>query len=146
MCAHRKKGGQENSHTLSLRYVNDRNGWRFTDGVVGVLTGRKTGKSTGLAMICIAYMFVISGFRGAVASRTLEQAKIIVKTVQQLVKRHPWFKQHGFRVGQMRATYVSIIGPDDTERSIEGITFFSPLSAFLFTNLGGFFHKNSKVR
>lgn len=106
-------------YNIDPEYINDRHGWRFTDGVVGVLTGRKTGKSTGLAMICIAYMFVISGFRGAVASRTLEQAKIIVKTVQQLVKRHPWFKEHGFRVGQMRATYVSIIGPDETERSIE---------------------------
>ena len=34
-------------------------GGRYTDGIVGILTGRKTGKSTGLAYVIITLMFVV---------------------------------------------------------------------------------------
>jgi hypothetical protein len=84
-----------------------------------VLTGRKTGKSTALAMAHLAFMFVICGYRGVNASRTLEQAMIILDLARQLIRCHPDLKALGMRFAQVRARYMSIVGPDDSERSLE---------------------------
>jgi hypothetical protein len=58
-------------------WVLERNGWDDDCDLVGILTGRKTGKSTGLAMIALTFMFVIAGVRIVVGSRTLAQSCIV---------------------------------------------------------------------
>lgn len=94
-------------------------GGRYTDGIVGILTGRKTGKSTGLSYIIICLMFVVSSFKCIVSSKILDQAKIILTTVRTLIQRHPWFKEKGYAIFESRATCLSIRGPDGTIRTIE---------------------------
>lgn len=94
-------------------------GGRFTDGLVGILTGRKTGKSTGLAYIAICLMFVIKKFKGIIVSKTLEQAKIILDTVKGLIQSHPWWSAGGYRVIESRATALVIQGPDGSLRVLE---------------------------
>lgn len=93
-------------------------GGKFTDGIVGILTGRKTGKSTGLAYIIITLMFHISAFRCIISSKTLEQARIILTTVQALITRHPEWSSN-FEIVESRATALVIRGPDRTLRVIE---------------------------
>lgn len=94
-------------------------GGRYTDGIVGILTGRKTGKSTGLAYVIICLLFVVSAFKCVVSSKILDQAKIILTTVRTLIHRHPWFKRKGYSIFESRATCLSIRGPDGTIRTIE---------------------------
>lgn len=94
-------------------------GGRFTDGIVGILTGRKTGKSTGLAYIAICLMFVIKRFKSIIVSKTLEQAKIILDTVKGLLQSHPWWSTGGYRVMESRATALTINGPDGSLRVLE---------------------------
>ena len=94
-------------------------GGRYTDGIVGILTGRKTGKSTGLAYVIICLLFVVSAFKCIVSSKILDQAKIILTTVRTLIQRHPWFKSRGYSIFESRATCLSIRGPDGTIRTIE---------------------------
>lgn len=94
-------------------------GGRFTDGLVGILTGRKTGKSTGLAYIAICLMFVIRRFKAIIVSKTLEQAKIILDTVKGLLQSHPWWASGGYKVIESRATALVIQGPDGSLRVLE---------------------------
>ncbi len=95
-------------------------GGRFTDGVVGILTGRKTGKSTGLAYVIITLMLNISSFQAIVSSKTLEQAKIILTTVKALIQRHPHFRGKGYTVEESRATCFVIKSTNDgTLRRLE---------------------------
>lgn len=93
-------------------------GARFTDGLVGILTGRKTGKSTGLSYVAICYMFVVKKFKSIIVSKTLEQAKIILDTVKGLIQSHPWWGK-GFRVVESRATALVVQGPDGSLRMLE---------------------------
>jgi hypothetical protein len=103
-------------------WVLERNGWSDDNDIAAVLTGRKTGKSTGLAMTALSFMFVIPGFRGVVGSRTLEQALIIPDLAKQLISRHPDFQGMGLEVRDMRARYFSIGPASDKSdiRSLEG--------------------------
>jgi hypothetical protein len=94
-------------------------GGRYTDGIVGVLTGRKTGKSTGLAYIAIAFMFVIKNWKGIIVSKTLEQAKIILDTIKGLIQVHPLWAELGFKVVESRATALVIQSKDRSLRWIE---------------------------
>lgn len=94
-------------------------GGRYTDGIVGVLTGRKTGKSTGLAYIAISFMFVIKNWKGIIVSKTLEQAKIILDTIKGLIQVHPLWAELGFKVVESRATALVIQSKDGSLRWIE---------------------------
>jgi hypothetical protein len=102
--------GQEKSQDPN--WVLERNNWVEDDGIVGILTGRKTGKSTALAMCHLTFMMVIRGYRGVNASRTLEQAVIIIDLARQLVRRHPHMKLAGLRVEQVRQRFLSIVSAD----------------------------------
>ncbi len=104
----------------------ERNGWIEDNDLVAVLTGRKTGKSTGLSMSHLAFMMVIQGYRGCNASRTVEQAIIIVDLGRQLVVRHPDLRAQGMRIDQSRARYLSIKKTNNTISSLEVrfITYF----------------------
>ena len=97
----------------------ERNGWIEDNDLVAVLTGRKTGKSTGLSMSHLAFMMVIQGYRGCNASRTVEQAIIIVDLGRQLVVRHPDLRAQGMRIDQSRARYLSIKKTNNTISSLE---------------------------
>jgi hypothetical protein len=104
------------------RYILRRNGWSETNGVLGLLTGRKTGKSTACAMACIIVMMCIQSAQIIVTSRTLKQAQIILNTVRILIRIHPLFKKWGFKMGELQNTTVlTFIGPDGSERKIEAL-------------------------
>jgi hypothetical protein len=117
-------------HSFLVRYTNDaeyilrRNGWSETNGVLGLLTGRKTGKSTACAMACIIVMMCIQSAQIIVTSRTLKQAQIILNTVRILIRIHPLFKKWGFKMGELsNTTTLTFIGPDGSERKIEAVCF-----------------------
>lgn len=117
-------------YTNDPEYVLEHNRWTETNGVLALLTGRKTGKSTVCAMLAIDVLMCIAGSVVVVTSRTLKQAQIIVNTVRLLIRRHPLFKLWGYRVASVKATFMAIEGPDGSERTIEGKKF--TLIIFLF--------------
>lgn len=97
-----------------------RNGWDAMNGVLALLTGRKTGKSTVCAMLCIVVMMCIRSAQIIVTSRTLKQAQIILNTVRVLVRVHPLFKKWGFKMGELsNTTTLTFEGPDGSTRQIE---------------------------
>jgi hypothetical protein len=109
-----------------------RNNWSETNGVLGLLTGRKTGKSTACAMACIIVMMCIQSAQIIVTSRTLKQAQIILNTVRILIRIHPLFKKWGFKLGELQnTTTLTFIGPDGSERKIEAMCGDGQASHFL---------------
>ena len=74
-------------------------------------------------MIHLTFMMVCRGYRGVNASRTIEQAVIIIDLARQLFRRHSDSRSHGIRLDQVRQRFLSIIGPDGSTSSIE-VSFF----------------------
>lgn len=76
-------------HNGSLA-IRKRNGWTVdNDGIAAVLTGRKEGKSTGIAMSILLLMMNIPSYKCAVMSLTREQSQIIRRMVGDLAALHP---------------------------------------------------------
>lgn len=75
-----------------------RNAWREYDGILLTLTGRKEGKSTGLAQNCLSTVLNVPNWRIAVFSRTREQAQIILLLVIHMFRKHP-------RAAEFKATF-----------------------------------------
>ncbi len=103
--------GQE--YDSDPNWVLERNGWSEDNDIVAVLTGRKTGKTTGLAMAHLAFMMVIRGYRSVNASRTLEQSMIVVDLANQLAPMHPMIKELGMRIEPARARRIAISSPTE---------------------------------
>ena len=69
-------------------------GWVYDhDGIGGVLTGRKEGKSTGLAMACVIVLLNLRAVPVALFSRTKEQSCIILGMAKELLAGHPRVNQ-----------------------------------------------------
>jgi len=65
-------------------------------GIGAVLTGRKEGKSTGMAMACALLLLNLKNFPIALFSRTREQARIILGMTRELLIGHPRVNQFRF--------------------------------------------------
>jgi len=69
--------------------IKQRNGWTETFyGIGAVMTGRKEGKSTGLAMLAALVLFDLPAVRIALFSKTVQQACIILNMARDLAHKH----------------------------------------------------------
>jgi hypothetical protein len=84
-------------------------------GIGGVLTGRKEGKSTGLAMAASIMLLNLRAVPIALFSRTLDQAVIILRMAKMLLVVHPHFKQ--FKAA-MSSRIITLSAPGGDTRTI----------------------------
>jgi len=69
--------------------IKRHNGWTETFyGIGAVMTGRKEGKSTGLAMTATLVLLDVPAVRIALFSKTVQQACIILNMARDMLKKH----------------------------------------------------------
>jgi len=86
LSAPRIYGREWRTHQLSIKRVN---GWTESyHGIGAVMTGRKEGKSTGLAMVTTIALFNLASAKIALFSKTLQQARIILGMAKELAQNH----------------------------------------------------------
>jgi len=86
LAAPRIYGREWRTHQLAIKRVN---GWTESyHGIGAVMTGRKEGKSTGLAMVTTIALFNLPSAKIALFSKTLQQARIILGMSKELAQNH----------------------------------------------------------
>lgn len=76
--------------TTDRARIKKQMGWvEDRDGIGGVLTGRKEGKSTGIAMGCSIVLLNLRAIPVALFSRTKDQSCIILGMAKELLAGHP---------------------------------------------------------
>ena len=100
--------------------IKRRNGWTNEyHGIGAVLTGRKEGKSTALAMSVVIVMLNIRAVRIALFSKTKPQACIILNMAKPILAAHP--RSAAFKMSTSAQTIVALGGPND-ERHAQAYT------------------------
>ena len=86
LSAPRIYGREWKTNQLSIKRIN---GWTETyHGIGALMTGRKEGKSTGLAMVTVISLFNIPSGKIALFSKTQQQARIILGMAKELAQAH----------------------------------------------------------
>ena len=86
LSAPRIYGREWKTNQLAIKRIN---GWTETyHGIGALMTGRKEGKSTGLAMVTVISLFNIPSGKIALFSKTQQQARIILGMAKELAQAH----------------------------------------------------------